>query len=326
MVLHLIVLAGCYGAWVGRYDLGWENGRISQLDARVIPVTRAIPMNTVIRPLIAEQEQVIYEQILKPCNLFDSTVVAEISFPLICNLDTLPEESNLGLLISDAVWSFINSNNHPGTDISFFPAGLISDNIVPGKTGKQTVADIFRIIPQGNGKDNIPGYPLARVYVTGHELKGIMEVLYLAPSLSRNNYIYTGGLRATFNPEKRLLRKITSIEVRNPEEGYMPVDCSKRKKKLYSITADSYVLGFVSIIKKFSKHLIVINLKNEHGELVRSIDNASIDADPDAPGIQEVKEWMALVWFFQKQPDINGNGIGDIPDYYRIGNPGLRRE
>jgi 5'-nucleotidase / UDP-sugar diphosphatase len=321
-----VVLAGCHGAWVGRYEVGWENGRICQLDARVIPVTNAISPDTLIRHLIAEQEQVIAEQILKPCNLFDSTIVAETSFPLICNLDTLLEDSNLGLLISDAVWSWVNSNNHPGTDITLFPAGLISDNIFPGKTGKQTVADIFRIIPQGYGKDNIPGYPLARVYVTGHELKGLMEVLYLAPSLSRDNYIYTGGLRATFDPEKGLLRKITSIEVGSPEKGFMPVDCSKRNKKLYSITADSYVLGFVSIIKKLSKHMIVITLKNERGEPIRSIDDAVIDADADTPGIQEVKEWMTLVWFLQQQPDINGNGISDIPVYYSTGNPGLRRE
>ena len=321
-----IVLAGSYGARVGRYEVGWENGRISHLDARVIPVTNAVPPDTLIRHLIAEQEQVITEQILKPCNLLDSTIVAETSFPLICNLDTLLEESNLGLLISDAVWSYVNSNDHPGTDISLFPAGLISDNILPGKNGEQTVADIFRIIPQGYGKDNIPGYPLARVYVTGHELKGLMEILYLAPSLSRDNYIYTGGLRATFNPEKGLLRKITSIEVGNPEKGFMPVDFSKKNKKLYSITADSYVLGFVSIIKKLSKHLIVITLKNQQGEPIRSIDDAIIDADADTPGIQEVKEWMALVWFLQQQPDINGNGISDIPIYYSTGNPGLRRE
>lgn len=321
-----IVLAGCYGAWVGRYEVGWENGKIKQLDARVIPVTNAVPSDTVIRHLIAEQETVISEQILKPCNLFDSTIVAETSFPLICNLDTMLEKSNLGLLISDAVWSYVNNNNHPGTDITLFPAGLISDNIFPGKTGKQTVADIFRIIPQGNGKDNIPGYPLARVYVTGHELKGIMEVIYLAPSLSRDNYIYTSGIRATFNPEKGLLRKITSIEVGNPENGFIPVNCSKRNKTLYSVTADSYVLGFVSIIKKLSKHLIVIILKNERGEPIRSIDDAIIDADTEAPGIQEVKEWMALVWFLQQQLDINGNGIGDIPEYYRTGNPELHRE
>jgi 5'-nucleotidase len=321
-----IVLAGSYGAQVGRYEIEFENGNISQLDARIIPVSDTMPSDSAIRHLIEGQEQVISEKILKPCNLFDSAVVAETSFPLICNLDTMLEESNLGLLISDAVYSLVNSNNYPGTDISLFPAGLVSDNIMPGINGIQTVADIFRIIPLGNGKDNIPGYPLARVYVTGHELKGISEVLYLAPSLSRDNYIYTSGLRATFNPEKGLLRKITSIKVGNIQKGFVPVDFSKRNKKLYSITADSYVLGFVSIIRKLSKHLIVINLKNERGDPVRSLDDAIIDADPAVSGIQEIKEWMALIWFLQQQPDINGNGIGDIPDSYRTGMPWLIRE
>lgn len=321
-----IVLAGSYGAQVGRYEIGFENGKIRQLDARMIPVTDTMPSDTAILHLIAGQEEVISEKILKPCNLSDSAVVAETTFPLICNLDTMLEESNLGLLISDAVYSLVNSDNYPGTDISLFPAGLISDNILPGKNGKQTVADIFRIISQGNGKDNIPGYPLARVFVTGHELKGILEVLYLAPRQSRDNYIYAGGLRATFNPEKGLLRKITSVEIGNGQKGFMPVDFSKRNKKLYSITADSYVLGFVSIIRKLSKHLIVINLKNERGDPVRSPDDAIIDADPAMSGIQEIKEWMALVWFLQQQPDLNGNGIGDIPDSYRSGMPWLLRE
>ena len=57
------------------------------------------------------------------------------------------------------------------------------------------------------------------------------------------------------------------------------------------------------------------------GEPLQSVYDAVIDADPKAPGVQEVKEWMALVWYLQQQPDTNGNGIPDIPLYYRTGNP-----
>jgi 5'-nucleotidase/UDP-sugar diphosphatase len=321
-----ILGAGSFGAWLGRYEVEFMAGKIKQIDARVIPVTNVIPPDTEIQQLIAEQEYKVSEQILKPCNLYDSIIIAETSFPLICNLDTLLENSNLGPLISDAIYSYVNSHNQPGTDITFFPAGQVSDNIMPRKTGIQSVTDIFRIVPLGYGKDNIPGYPLARAYVTGNELKLIMEVLYLAPSFKRDFYIYPGGLRATYDPGKGLLRKITSIEIGNPETGFTPVDYSKRNKKLYSITADSYVLGFAGSIKKLSKHLVNVNLKNEKGERIESVDDAIIDANPDAPGIQEVKEWMALIWFLQQQPDTNGNGIGDIPDSYRIGSPRLHRE
>ena len=55
-----------------------------------------------------------------------------------------------------------------GTDISMVAAGLVFDKIVPGI---QTAPDIFRVMPLGSGKDDIPGYALSRLYVTGRELK-----------------------------------------------------------------------------------------------------------------------------------------------------------
>ncbi len=73
---------------------------------------------------------------------------------------------------------------------------------------------------------------------------------------------------------------------------------------------NTYLLEFVGIIKKLSKGLVKVTLKNEKGEPLQSVYDAVIDADTHKPGTQEVKEWMALVWYLQQQPDTNGNGIG----------------
>lgn len=318
-----ILLAGSFGAWLGRYELSWVDGEIRPLDARLIPINDSIPVDEEIRQMILEQEQRVSEQILESCHLLDSNIIAETSFPLICHLDTLLEDSNLGPLIADAVHAYVNSHDPGGTDITLFPAGLFADNIFPGPTGKQTVADLFRVIPLGHGQDQIPGYPLARAYVTGRELKGIMEVLYLAPSVGRDYYLYTSGIRATIDPGKGFLRKVTSIGIGNPENGFTPVDISRGNPELYSITANAYVLEFVGIIKKLTKHLIVVKLKDEQGNPIQSVYDALIDADADQPGTQEAKEWRALVWYLQQFPDINGNGIADVPDDYRSGRPGL---
>ncbi len=320
-----IVQAGSYGTSLGRLELGIGQGKITRIDAGVIPVTDAIAGDPEIHQMIKNQEKQVSEHILKPINLGYSDIITETTFPLICDLDTLLDRSNLGLLITDGIYNYVNSQNKAGTDITLFPAGQVFDNILPGKTGKQSVADIFRVVPMGSGKDNFPGYPLARIYVTGKELKGIMEILYMAPSSSPDNYIYFGGLRARFDPEKGLLRKITSIETGNPEKGFTPVDWSKKNKKLYSLTADSYVLEFVGMIKKLSMHLVKVTLKNEKGEKIQSIDEAIIDADPNTPGVQEIKEWIAVLWYLQHQKDINGNGIPDIPDYYRTAVPRLHK-
>ena len=321
-----IVQSGSYGKGLGRLELEVRNGKIVGSGSSVIPITDEIQGDPEIQRLILQQEKNISDKVPESLHITYSSVITETSFPLVCNEDTFLDKSNLGPLISDAVYSYVNFHNPPGADISLFPAGLVFDDIRPGATGKQSLADIFRVVPMGSGKDDIPGYPLARIYVTGKELKGIMEVLYLAPSSSPDNYIYFAGLRATFDPEKGLLKKITSIETGDSEKGFTPVDWSKTNKKLYSLTANTYLLEFVGIIKKLSHSLVKVTLKNEKGEPLQSIYDAMIDADPDKPGTQEVKEWMALVWYLQQQPDINGNGIPDIPVYYSTGSPRLHRE
>jgi 5'-nucleotidase/UDP-sugar diphosphatase len=318
-----IVQTGSYGQGLGRLEIDITPGKINVIDGKIIPVTDAIKGDPDIQQMITAQEQRVTEHILKSLHLSYTEVVSETSFPLICNEDTLLEKSNLGSIVADAIYYYVTRYYSPGTDIVLFPAGLIFDNILPGTTGKQSVADIFRVVPMGRGKDSLPGYPLARVYVTGKELKGIMEILYLAPSSSPDNYIYFGGLRATYDPEKGLLKKITTIETGDIEKGFTPVSWSKQNNRLYSITADTYLLEFVGIIKKLSKGLVKVTLKNEKGEPLKSIYDAVIDASPDISGVQEVKEWMALVWYLQQQPDTNGNGIPDVPAYYNAGSPRL---
>jgi len=321
-----IVQAGSYGKGLGRLELEVNNGKVVGSSSRVIPVTDEIPGDPEIQHMIVQQEQKISDMIPASMHLSYTSVIAETSFPLVCNEDTMLEKSNLGPLISDAIYSYVNFHNPPGADITLFPAGLVFDDINPGATGKQSLADIFRIVPMGSGNDDIPGYPLARIYVTGKELKGILEILYLAPLSSADQYIYFGGLKAAFNPDKGLLKKITSIETGDAEKGFAPVDWSKNNKKLYSLTANTYLLEFVGIIKKLSKGLVKVTLKNEMGEPLQSVYDAVIDSDPKAPGVQEVKEWMALIWYLQQQPDTNDNGIPDIPLYYRTGNPRLHKE
>ncbi|MBN2275066.1 MAG: bifunctional metallophosphatase/5'-nucleotidase [Bacteroidales bacterium] len=321
-----VVQTGSYGTGLGRLEIDVSRGKIIRSDYRVIKVNDAIPGDPEIHQMITAQEQQVTDRILQPLGLTYSSVITETSFPLVCHEDTLLANSNLGPLISDALYAYVNGHNKAGTDITMFPAGMIRDNINPGTTGKQSVADIFRVVSLGSGNDDIPGYPLARIHVTGKELKGIMEILYMAPSSSRDNYIYFGGLRATYDPERGLLKKITSIETGDDEKGYTPVDWSKQNNKLYSITANTYLLEFVGIIKKLSKGLVKVTLKNEKGEPIQSIREAVIDADTNMNGIQEIKDWKALIWYLQQQQDSNGNGIPEIPEYYRTGSPRLQRD
>jgi 5'-nucleotidase len=125
-------------------------------------------------------------------------------------------------------------------------AGVLFDKILPGV---QTAPDLFRVVPLGSGNDNVPGYPLSRLYVTGKELKSILEILQVAYKSSPDNYCYYSGLKVTYDPDKGLFKKIKKIEIVHSDSRVVSVDFSKKNKTLYSITANSYMLEFIGIIK-----------------------------------------------------------------------------
>ena len=217
--------------------------------------------------------------------------------------------SNIGPLIADAIHYYVNIHNSKGTDISMVAAGMIFDRIVPGV---QTAPDIFRVMPLGSGNDEIPGYALSRLYITGRELKNVLEILQVAAKSKPEDYCYYSGLRVDFNPEKGLFNKIKKIEIVHSDGTMINVDFSKKNKSLYSITADSYMLNFIGIIKKMSFGIINVVPKDEAGNKIKDMKNTVIDMDESHEGVQEGKEWLALIEFLGSMKDINGNGIPDI--------------
>jgi 5'-nucleotidase/UDP-sugar diphosphatase len=42
-----------------------------------------------------------------------------------------------------------------------------------------------------------------------------------------------------------------------------------------------------------------------------------LDADKKSPGIQEMKEWKAVMEYLRSLPDTDGDGIANIPEKYR---------
>ena len=59
-------------------------------------------------------------------------------------------------------------------------------------------------------------------------------------------------MRLEYDPEKGYLKKIKKIEIVHSDGSAGNVDFSKKNESLYSITANSYMLEFIGIIKKIS--------------------------------------------------------------------------
>jgi 5'-nucleotidase/UDP-sugar diphosphatase len=309
-----IVQAGEYGQYVGKLSLTYKDGVVSVDDYSLIPVDDRIKGDESVHRLIEDQKKTITAEILKPLGMEYGKSIVETDFLLECNELGDIKGSNLGPLVADAIQSYINNHSKTGTDISMVAVGVIRDKFVPGF---QSAPDIFRIMSMGQGNDGVPGYPLSRIFVTGKELKSVLEILQVAYKSTPANYCYYSGMRAEFNPDKGMLKKISKIEIVSPDGRVRNVDFSKKNKELYSLTANSYMLEFVGIIKKMSFGLINVVPKDGSGNPITDMKTAVIDLDENKAGLQEGKEWLALVEYLSSMKDKNNNGIPEIDDKYR---------
>jgi 5'-nucleotidase/UDP-sugar diphosphatase len=308
-----IVQTGSYTEFVGRLALTFQNGKVSVDSYTLLPVDDRIMGDKVTDKLIEAQKKLVDKDILQPIGLSYNGKVAETDFLLQCDEQGDFRNSNLGPLVADAIQSYVNTHVKSGTDISMVATGVIRDNIVPGI---QTAPDIFRIMSMGTGRDNVPGYPLSRIYVTGKELKSVLEILQAA-SKTPANYCFYSGLRAEMDPHRGMLRKITRIDLVRQDGSLVNVDFSKKNKTLYSVTANSYMLQFVGIIKKMSFGIINVVPKDASGTRITDMKNAEIDIDENKEGLQEGKEWLAIMEYLRSMKDTNGNGIPDIDPKYK---------
>jgi len=309
----VIVQTGEYGENMGRVIFSRSEKGIKFESYELISVDDHIAGDEETEKSIEEQKKIITDNILKPFRMSYEMPVAETGTLIDINPQGNLDESNLGPLVADAIHYYINKHSAAGADVAMVSAGIIRDRIVPGN---QTPADIFRIMPLGSGKDEVPGYPFSRLYVTGRELKNILEILLIAGKSDPDYYCFFSGMKAEYNPDKGLLKKVSKIEIVKPDGRVINVDFSKKNNSLYSITANSYMLEFIGIIKKKSFGLINVVPKNSKGERVTDMSTAIVDIDEKQPGLQEGKEWLALIEYLQQMKDLNGNGIPDIDKKY----------
>ena len=57
-----------------------------------------------------------------------------------------------------------------------------------------------------------------------------------------------------------------------------------------------------------------ITPKATDGSPLATPEEAVFDADPTTPGVQELKEWQALVALLRSFPDDDGDGVAEIPE------------
>jgi len=316
----IIVQAWVYGRQVGVLDLIYEEGAVSLRDYQIRDIDDSIQGDPQISSNIDSFETLIDEQVLAREGLSFRKIIAQTDF----DLEIAADESNLGNLITDALRWTINKHDYDPDDpvtrvaVAVASNGVIRDPILRGETGKIALCDVFRAIPLGVGMDDTVGYPLITFYLYPSELKKGFEILTsIYPMKGYDYFLHVSGARFTYNPNRMVFDRITDIWIGNEEEGYTPLDYSESNKTLLRVAADIYNATFLKIVGEFTWHVLDIVPKDRDGNPIPDLKTARVDVDRKEQGIQELKEWIAVMEYIRSFSDRTGDGIPDIPEKYR---------
>jgi len=210
-------------------------------------------------------------------------------------------------------------------DIGFSANGLMRAGLTRGKSGVQTVYDVFAVAPLGAGVvDPTAGSALVTGYFTGLELKHLLEFLLVDNPAHPGEYFpRTSGMRFRYDPSRPKFDVVTAIELGDLDRGYKAIDISGKDERLYSLTCPLYLGMIVMAIPKYTKGKLALVAKNKTGQPLASkvealddprdstpdllpptgtLDKRSVATGGKKKATREIKEWQAIMDHLRSLP------------------------
>lgn len=203
-------------------------------------------------------------------------------------------------------------------DIGFTANGMMRASLTRGKSGVQTVYDVFAVAPLGAGVvDPTAGSTLVTGWFTGLELKNILEFLLVDNPAHPGEYFpRASGMRFRYDPSRPKFDVVTAIELGDLDRGYKAIDISGKDERLYSLTCPLMLAVIVVAIPRFTKGKLPLVAKNKAGQPLTSrvealddprsstahllsppgtVDKSSVATGAGEARGQEIKEWQAIM-------------------------------
>lgn len=340
----IIVQAGCRGEYLGQLELAY-NPDTDKVRVRneenghpfLIPIDDSFACDPEIDALVQKYTVILNTHINEMTGgKFDSIMSTVAKSDFILSNDSPLSETPLGSFVADAMRIVAQEVTGERVDIAGEASGCIGKGIFPGtmeySTGNVSFYEIVEAIGVGHGNDGYPGCPIVSLYLTGEEVRRLVDINILLQEFGGDSaFLQFSGLWYSYNPANAVLfalplvnlhvpmtGTVTSVELYTGDgiqpvngEGYVPLE--RGDKKLYHVVTDGYLLHFFSIAKEILPQLDIVP-KNADGEPVppERFDELIVH---QADGT-ELKVWEAVMIYAAAQPP-GVDGIPQIPDYYK---------
>lgn len=305
-----IVSCGQYGEKLGSLSMSQKaDGRWAMDEYELIPITEEVVQDEETQVQIDAFMEVVDQVYLKQFGYERTQVLAQndVEFCTVSDLSGKHEEGNLGSIIADAyVYAVENASDFNGIPVDFAvaPAGTIRETYAKGDI---TVENVYNSFSLGIGVDEIPGYPLVSVYLTGAELKTLIEVDASISDIMNSARLYLSGVNFSFNPNRMILNRVTDC--------YLVGDNGERIEieddKLYRGVTDLYSCQMLGSVTDLSFGLLSLQPKDENGNIHDNLENGIVTEN----GF-EIKAWAAIAEYMDSFDDTDGDGISNVPLSY----------
>ena len=304
-----IVSAGSYGSWLGVLDLKVENKHdVAVAGYRLRKIDASVPEEPNIARMIEGFRSIVEARYLSHFGYRFDQLLARQPFDgqSIEESYAHPGETGLGNLVTDAYRYAIGQaeGHRRHIDTAVDVLGCIRSSLYRGDI---RVSDVFQTASLGPVQYGYCGNTIVVVYLTGRDLKNLLEVeTSIAPS-KKDALLSISGIRFRYNPNRMIFDRVTSVEVEGVDRYFLPVE----SKRLYSVAINSYLASMIDLIGKKSHGILSITPRDEAGNPVTEADKHRLTVMRNG---EPLREWVALAEYLSSFPE--RNGIPTIPERY----------
>jgi 5'-nucleotidase len=325
-----VVQTGKYGENLGELVITLDGDKLTVDSYRLLPVDDAIAGDQAIADEIAKFKKTVTEVAFasRGYSIDQPLAVAPRDIPN--TFTDIAAGTILANLCTDAFRSATKA------DLGFTANGMMRSGLIRGKSGVQTVYDVFAVAPLGAGVvDTTAGSTLVTGYFTGQELKNLVEFFLVdSPAHPGEYFPRASGMRFRYDPSRPQFDVVTAIEMGDLDRGYRAIDISGKDARLYSLTCPLMLAMILIAIPKYTKGKLPLVAKNKDGQPLTSkvealndprsgtpdllapagiMDRTSVATAPQKGAVREIKEWQAIMDHLRALPVKTAGELPMIP-------------
>jgi 5'-nucleotidase/UDP-sugar diphosphatase len=325
-----VVQAGKYGQNLGELVITVDGGKLTVQSYHLHPIDDTIAGDRAVADEIDGYKKTVTRVVFASRGYSIDQPLAVAPRDLPNTFTDIAAGTPLANLVTD---SFRKATN---ADIAITANAMMRAGLTRGKSGVQTVYDVFAVAPLGAGiVDTTAGSALVTAYFTGQELKHMLEFLLVDnPTHPGETFPRTSGMRFRYDTTRPMFDVVTAIEIGDLDHGYRAIEITGEDQRLYSLTCPLFFGKIVVAIPTYTKGKLTLVPKNKEGQPLNektellndprgdtpdllpppgTVDKSSVDTTTEGGAVRETKEWQAIMDYISSLPVKSEDGLPMIP-------------